>query len=125
VKSEKDQTRHGQRRIAIRAWRAVDAATQMGKSTYRRERHLPRLLPLAAEEIADESSAGRRRILLRLARALRSERARARGGHWTYDLNRHLALSQAYAAEAEALGQTAPSPARTGRAELREKPGST
>ena len=35
----------------------------------------------------------------RLARALRSERSRGRGGHWTYDLNRHIALSQAYAAE--------------------------
>jgi hypothetical protein len=28
---------------------------------------------------------------------------RARSGHWTYDLNRHIALRQAYRAETERL----------------------
>ena len=45
------------------------------------------------------NEATRRAILTRLARALRAERNRGRAGHWTYDLNRHIALKQAYAAE--------------------------
>ncbi len=42
-------------------------------------------------------------IVAGLERALRAERCRARSGHWTYDLNRHIALRQAYLAEAERL----------------------
>ena len=38
-------------------------------------------------------------ILVRLRRALRAERSRGRAGHWSYDLNRHIALKQAYEAE--------------------------
>jgi hypothetical protein len=66
---------------------------------YDRARHLPRLSPVGPDDIADDSPAGRRAILSRLARALRAERTRGRAGHWTYDLNRHLGLKQAYAAE--------------------------
>jgi hypothetical protein len=47
------------------------------------------------------SEAGARAIIARLERALRAERHRARAGHWTYDLNRHIALRQAVAAETE------------------------
>jgi len=43
-----------------------------------------------------------------LRRALRRERALARAGHWAYDLNRHLALAQALAAEGNAQRKTAP-----------------
>ena len=32
-------------------------------------------------------------------RSLRDERRRGQAGHWSYDLNRHIALAQAYAAE--------------------------
>jgi len=74
-----------------------------GVEAYDRTRHLPRLLPLPAAELADHSAPARRRIVARLARALRAERNRGRAGHWTYDLNRHIALSQAYAAERQAL----------------------
>lgn len=38
-------------------------------------------------------------LVARLARALRGERRRGRAGHWTYDINRHIALMQAYRAE--------------------------
>ena len=55
-------------------------------------RHLPRVLPIGPDEIADDSVGGPRRIVARLARALRAERNRGRAGHWTYDLNRHIAL---------------------------------
>jgi hypothetical protein len=42
-------------------------------------------------------------ILIRLARGLRSERRLGRAGHWTYDVNRHIALAQAFRAERLAL----------------------
>ena len=42
-------------------------------------------------------------IVARLERALSAERNRARSGHWTYDLNRHIALRQAHRAETERL----------------------
>ena len=87
---------HGKRGRAVRAWAKVVAA---GRELYERDRHLPRCLPVGPDEIADRSVAGRRRMLARLARALRSERSRGRGGPWTNDLNRHIALAQAYAAE--------------------------
>ena len=68
-----------------------------------RQRHLPRVLPIGPDELGDLSESGRRSILRRLARALRAERNRGRAGHWTYDLNRHVALAQAYAAERRLL----------------------
>ena len=75
------------------------AIVARGSEAYDRSRHLPRVLPVGPADIADDSERGRRRILARLARALRAERVRGRGGHWTYDLNRHIALAEAYAAE--------------------------
>lgn len=35
-------------------------------------------------------------ILLRLGRLLERERLKGARGHWSYDLNRHIALKQAY-----------------------------
>jgi hypothetical protein len=90
-------------RTAIRAWRAVEHATAPGDPAYERQRHLPRLVPIGPDELADATPRGRRRVLYRLARALRGERARGRAGHWTYDLDRHLGLIQAYRAERAAL----------------------
>jgi len=70
-----------------------------GAELYDRARHLPRLIALMPGEIDDVRPAARRSILARLARALRAERNRGRAGHWTYDLNRHIALRQACLAE--------------------------
>ncbi len=64
-----------------------------------RKRTLRRLTGLEPEE----GEAGRKALVARLARALRGERQRGKAGHWSYDLNRHIALSQAYRAECEAL----------------------
>ncbi|MBN9022365.1 MAG: hypothetical protein J0H08_09810 [Rhizobiales bacterium] len=75
-----------------------------GCRRYDRARHLPRVIPVGPDEVADSSPEGRRAILRKLARALRAERSRGRAGHWTYDLNRHIALSQAFAAERRAVG---------------------
>ncbi len=86
-----------------RAAQSVARAIAVGVEAYERARHLPRILPVGPGEAADHSEAGRRAIVMRLARALRAERNRGRAGHWTYDLNRHIALMQAYAAERRAL----------------------
>ncbi|WP_321506016.1 hypothetical protein [Breoghania sp.] len=63
----------------------------------------------------EEGEAGRKALVARLARALRGERRRGRAGHWSYDLNRHIALLQAYRAECDGLralrGTTRPSKA--------------
>jgi hypothetical protein len=99
-----DQEQH----YAIRAWRAADAVVTAGAERYERARHLPRLLPIGPEEIGDTSRLGSRKILLRVARALRAERARGRAGHWTYDMNRHIGLIQAYRAELSGSGGGAP-----------------
>lgn len=89
--------------LAATARQAVRAAFRAGAVEYRRASILPRLVPVAPAEVADDSPAGTRRILALLARALRSERRRGRAGHWSYDLNRHIGLRQAMLAETARL----------------------
>lgn len=89
--------------VAEAASHALDQLIERGADAYDRKLHLPRLLPLMPAELADDSPAATRTILKRLARALRHERNRGRAGHWTYDLNRHIALCQAYAGERRRL----------------------
>ncbi len=55
---------------------------------------LARFHRLSAQTIAAETTDAAQEILRELARALRGERARM--GHWTYDLNRHIGLMIAY-----------------------------
>lgn len=85
--------------LAASARRSVDASVESGARLYERARMLPRLIPVGPDEIGDESPAGRRHILRMLARALRGERRRGRAGHWTYSLDRHIGLMQAFRAE--------------------------
>jgi hypothetical protein len=85
------------------ARRAIAKTVAAGVDDYQRERCLPGLLPMLPAEVADTSEGTRRRIVARLARALRAERMRGRAGHWTYDINRHIALLQAFQAERLAL----------------------
>ena len=68
---------------------------------------LPRVLPLGPDDIYGPEPETTRAIVLKLARALRTERARGRAGHWTYDLNRHIGLLQALKAEQERLARCA------------------
>ncbi|MBZ0216223.1 MAG: hypothetical protein K8F25_06720 [Fimbriimonadaceae bacterium] len=56
---------------------------------------LRQLLPISEPELRTGSKATDRKILSHLRTALRRERCQGRAGHWTYDLNRHIALSQA------------------------------
>ncbi len=69
---------------------------------------LPRLLPLEGAALGDESPAGRWQVVRLLMRALRRTRRDARAGHWTYDINRHLALRRALDAELMALATLQP-----------------
>ena len=90
-------------RIRRGAENAISRTLKAGAETYERARDLPRLARIMPGEIAAESAEGLRVILARLESALRAERNRARSGHWTYDLNRHIALRQAYLAERQRL----------------------
>jgi len=72
---------------------------------YVRARDLPKLVPLWPREIAAMSRADHARLLARLRRALRAERQKGIGGHWSYDLARHAQLLRAYRAECEAYLQ--------------------
>jgi len=90
-------------RLGGLATRSVTRSVAAGIEAYDRERHLPCLAPVTPGQLADETPESQRHIVARLARALRSERARGRAGHWTYDLNRHIGLKQAFAAERRRL----------------------
>jgi hypothetical protein len=86
-------------RVSARARGAFAATVRAGAASYRRERMLPGLVGLWPRDLRGEEPEATRCIVRRLAAALRAERNRGRAGHWSYDLNRHIALHQAYAAE--------------------------
>jgi hypothetical protein len=93
--------RNRQREAAIRT---VGQAIRAGASSYNRMRDLPALIRL--DPFGSQLLEGKREveaIVARLERALRGERQKARSGHWTYDLNRHIALRQAWLAESMRL----------------------
>ncbi len=89
--------------IRRRAAGAIERTLRAGAEAYDRARDLPKLARLDPRDLSAETIEGAEAILARLERALRAERNRARSGHWTYDLNRHIALRQAYLAETERL----------------------
>ena len=95
---------HNGRHFRRAAYRAVDGVIANGRDSYERSRMLVRLLSVGPDEITGAEPEVTRRIILKLARAVRLERARA--GHWTYDLNRHIGLVQALKAEEERLAAT-------------------
>ena len=94
------------------AERGLAAAICGGAAGYDRTLALPRLIALDPRELSSDGPELRRRIVTRLTRALRAERRRGRAGHWTYDLNRHIALLQALQAETDGRrrGPTRPQP---------------
>ena len=95
-------TRPESKRFDAAARAAMAGNVRAGAAAYDRARCLPGLIRIDAADIGDDEAAVRS-VLSRLKRALRVERTRGRAGHWTYDLNRHIALRQAYDAEAERL----------------------
>jgi hypothetical protein len=68
-------------------------------TAFDRETELPKLIGLWPAELRDYSLGGTARIVALLSKALRAERRRGAGGHWAYDLNRHMALSAALKVE--------------------------
>lgn len=81
-----------------------------GAAAYDRRRMLPRLLPLAPDDLAGPEPATGRRLCRLILRAMRAERSRGRAGHRSYDLNRHIGLMQALKAERAALSGFADGP---------------
>lgn len=73
------------------------------KRPYDRKVQLPKLIGLWPHETEDCSEAANARIVALLRKALRGERQRGQGGHWTYNVNRHLALIEALSEERERL----------------------
>jgi hypothetical protein len=86
-------------RMTRQARRSVASSIAAGAAAYDRGRHLARLIPVTPEMVDDTGPEVRHAILAKLQRALRAERNRGISGHWSYDLNRHIALKQAYNAE--------------------------
>ncbi len=86
--------------------RRTQDASRSAARAYNRQRDLPGLLPVWPDELFDDSTVGRRRLVMKLHRALRAERNRGRAGHWSYDLIRHTNLLHAYSHELRALPDT-------------------
>ena len=91
------------RPMRVEARQALAGAISSGLSAYDRAAALRRFPRLTHETICSETPCAARIILRELERALRGERARV--GHWTYDLNRHIALVTAYRAEKARAGR--------------------
>lgn len=86
-----------ERRISSHVRGAVETSLSASAAAYRRTEFLQAFHRLSAETIAAETAEAARAVLGELERALRKERARA--GHWTYDLSRHISLLVAFRAE--------------------------
>lgn len=96
---------------AVVAHAALAQAIDSGARSYERARILPRLLPhISMSDLVCAKPETGRRIVLQLVRQLRDQRRRARVAHWTYDLNRHIALAQAYRAERQRLTEISDRP---------------
>ena len=99
------ETRSQRTTLARRAESALCHAERAGAILYDRRRDLARLIHLDPFKALPDTPETTDAILAGLRRALRAERNRGRAGHWTYDLNRHIALRQAYAAEASRISR--------------------
>lgn len=100
-------------RLRAAARKTLQSALRAKAEAYRREEFLRSFHRLPRSVIAAETPQAAAAVLKELERALRAERARA--GHWTYDLSRHIALLVAHRAErarALRLARTAPGEAR-------------
>jgi len=76
--------------VCFRAGAAMRSAIETGLAGYDRRRALARFHRLSGEILAADTVEAGRRVVAEVERALRMERARV--GHWSYDLDRHIAL---------------------------------
>ena len=90
-------------RFRAAAPRALEHALTAGLAGYDRRTALARFHRLTPQTIDAETPDGARAVLREIERALRQERASA--GHWSYDLNRHIALLTAHRAETARLAR--------------------
>jgi hypothetical protein len=86
-------------RVTRHARAAAFGVIRDGARAYERARCLPRVLPMLAGNCHGPEPETTRLIVRKLADAIRRERRLGRAGHWAYDLNKHLALTQAWEAE--------------------------
>jgi len=96
-------------RLDAAARPALDSALKASLAGYDRLDALSRFHRLSRETILSETPRAARVVLREIERALRAERAR--GGHWSYDLNRHIALLVAHRAETARLAALVKAPA--------------
>jgi hypothetical protein len=82
---------------------AIGYTVRAGAERYDRGRHLPWLARVMPVELESDDPVVTEAIIARLERTLRAERRRGKAGHWTYDMNRHIALMQALRAERQRL----------------------
>lgn len=97
-------TTHAMPRRHCRPYRGQREPEAGPPQRYDRRRELPHILSLWPHELEDESPQGRRKIVSKLQRALRTERRRGIAGHWTYDLCRHVELLRVYRHELALAG---------------------
>lgn len=90
-------------RLKAAAGGAVDSALTAGLAGYDRREALARFHRLSIETILSETPEAAREVLREIERAMRVERARK--GHWSYDLNRHIALLVAHRTETGRLAR--------------------
>jgi len=102
-RGENGRARESAEEISRAAARAITGTIRAGAAVYDRVRDLPKLARIDSGFCAGDDAETAAIIVARLQSALRAERNRARSGHWTYDLNRHVALAQAFRAESGRL----------------------
>ncbi len=93
VPQDTTRSRH-HRQQRITAWHAPGTQPEALEKASERGLRLSRLVPLWPAEIDAPGEAAAQRVVDMLERALRGERRRGRGGQWSYDINRHLALAR-------------------------------
>jgi hypothetical protein len=86
----------GTQRLTQRVFGPMIAA---GAAGYSRARDLPKLLALPPDQIEDDGASATERIVAKLSARVRAQAVLGRRRHWSYDLNRHLALLAALRAE--------------------------
>jgi len=105
TRSRRGQNGRDLGRLSAGAAAALDCTVRAGARSYDRRRDLPALIRTDPFAPPPDTPEGVAEVVARIERALRAERNRARSGHWTYDLNRHIALHQALAAETRLLAE--------------------